>query len=60
MRRMKSHNFLLIGFLVLAVFYVTYLAVSFAQIANEKEKCTHTPLDTMSREDFQYCIGLKK
>lgn len=56
---MKITSILLIIGLILATIYVFFVSISFIQIAGEREKCKHTPLDQMSRADYQYCVGLR-
>ena len=54
---MKITSILLIIGLILAAIYVFFVSISFIQIAGEREKCKHTPLDQMSRADYQYCLS---
>lgn len=56
---MKTIKYLTIIGLILATIYVFFVAVSYIQIAGERDKCKHTPLDQMSRVDYQYCLRLK-
>lgn len=56
---MKLTSILLIIGLILATIYVFFVAIGFIQIAGEREKCKHTPLDEMSQIDYQYCLRLK-
>ena len=43
--------------LILAIVYVFFLMISFIQIANEKALCRITPLDQLSYQEYQYCLG---
>lgn len=52
-------RYLLIIGLILATIYVFFVSISFIQIAGEREKCKHTPIDEMSQADFQYCLRLR-
>ncbi len=54
MRRIK---YLLIGFVILAIFYVMFLSVQFLQLQHDKDICTNTKLDQMDRETYQFCIN---
>ena len=54
---MKLTSILLIIGLILATIYVFFVSISFIQIAGEREKCKHTPLDQLDRADYQFCLS---
>lgn len=56
---MRAIKYLLIIGLILATIYVFFVSISFIQIAGEREKCKHTPLDEMNQVDYQYCLRLR-